>query len=328
MKTGYITHPAYLEHDTGPGHPESSQRLRTLDQKILQKDPSGKPTPLQNQLQIITPDLTENLDLWISKVHQPEYCRLVKEKTPAQGRVYFDPDTPCSPGSYLAAELAVSGLITAIDAVMEKRLYNAFCAVRPPGHHAEPDRAMGFCLFNQVAIGARYLQKHHQLDKVFIIDWDVHHGNGTQHIFYEDPSVYYFSTHQFPFYPGTGSGDEQGTGRGKGFTHNIPLRAGAGDAAIIQIFENELADALAAFQPDFILISAGFDAHKSDPLASLNVTEQGFKQLTQIVLSLAKDHCGGRLISCLEGGYHLEALARSVEEHLTALTHLQNTPKP
>ncbi len=320
MKTGYITHPAYLEHDTGPGHPESPQRLLALDQHILKKSGADTPGTLKSRLKIITPVLVDDLYRWISEIHRPAYLKLLKAKNPKHGRIYLDPDTPCSPGSLYAAEMAVSGLITAIDGVMNQNIQNAFCAIRPPGHHAEPDRAMGFCLFNQIAIGARYLQKKHHLNKIFIIDWDVHHGNGTQHAFEEDPSVYYFSTHQFPFYPGTGTKEERGTGKGKGFTQNIPLRAGAGDAELITTFENELTDALTSFQPDFILISAGFDAHKDDPLASLTVTEQGFEDLTHIVRTLAKSNCGGRIVSCLEGGYNLNALARSVEKHLSALS--------
>ncbi|MFQ5587315.1 MAG: histone deacetylase [Nitrospiria bacterium] len=320
MKTGYITHPAYLAHDTGPGHPESSRRLAVLDQEILRKDTSTPPDILQNRLKVITPTLIDDLDRWILEVHLPSHLRLLKEKQPISGRIYLDPDTPCAPGSYFAAQMAVSGLLTAIDGVMAQEIQNAFCAVRPPGHHAEADRAMGFCLFNQIAIGSRYLQRKHGLGKIFIIDWDVHHGNGTQHTFYEDPSVYYFSTHQFPFYPGTGAREEQGASRGKGCTQNIPLSAGAGDLEIIAIFEKELADAVAVFQPDFILISAGFDAHRDDPLAALNVTEAGFETMTKIVRALAETHCGGRVVSCLEGGYNLDALARSVEKHLQALS--------
>jgi acetoin utilization deacetylase AcuC-like enzyme len=218
-----------------------------------------------------------------------------------------------------AALMAVSGLLTAIDEVMAGRLRNGFCAVRPPGHHAESTRAMGFCIFNNIAIGARYLQLHHQCKRVFIIDWDVHHGNGTQNSFYADPSVFYFSTHQYPFYPGTGSAKERGVDDGEGFTVNCPLSAGAGDQEILRLFNKELSVAVSAFQPDFILISAGFDAHRDDPLASLQVTDDGFSEMTHIVKGLAETYCGGRVVSCLEGGYDLAALARSVGRHLEVL---------
>ena len=202
---------------------------------------------------------------------------------------------------------------------MAGSLRNAFCALRPPGHHAESDRAMGFCLLNTVAIGARYLQGKHRLARIFIVDWDVHHGNGTQHIFYNDPNVFYFSTHQYPFYPGTGSSEERGIGEGEGTTRNCPLAAGSGDREILAQFESALASEMAAFRPDFILISAGFDAHRDDPLAQLAVSDAGFFEMTQVVLSLAATYCNGRVVSCLEGGYHLAALSRSVEQHLRAL---------
>jgi acetoin utilization deacetylase AcuC-like enzyme len=216
--------------------------------------------------------------------------------------------------------MAVSGVLTAIDRVMEGSLLNAFCAVRPPGHHAESNRAMGFCLFNNVAIGARYLQKRHGLKRIFILDWDVHHGNGTQHSFYDDPTVFYFSTHQYPFYPGTGSEAERGAGEGEGTTLNCPLPSGSGDREMLSIFEKELASSVMSFSPDFILLSAGFDAHRDDPLASLQVTDGGFREMTRIVKSLAQTACQGRVVSSLEGGYNLAALARSVGVHLEILS--------
>ncbi|MEC4678522.1 MAG: histone deacetylase [Nitrospirota bacterium] len=316
MKTGYITHPDFLAHDTGDDHPESPRRLSVLDEHILGQAHS----PLQDQLKIITPKRNPALYRWISEIHIPSYIDALKNKIPTTGRIYLDADTPYSPGSLKAAEMAVSGVLTAVDQVMDGTLNNAFCALRPPGHHAEPDRAMGFCLFNNVAVAARYIQKKHHLPKIFIIDWDVHHGNGTQNAFYDDASVFYLSSHQFPCYPGTGSTKENGQGLGEGTTLNLPLHAGTNDAELLRIFEKVLPDTLATFQPDFILISAGFDAHRDDPLAALEITDTGFAEMTNIVRSLAETHCQGRIVSCLEGGYHLHALAQSVKKHLSVLS--------
>ena len=212
------------------------------------------------------------------------------------------------------------GAVTqAVDRIIDDTLDAAFCAVRPPGHHALADRAMGFCLFNNVAIGARYAQQRHALSRILIVDWDVHHGNGTQAIFYDDPSVLYFSTHQYPFYPGTGARAETGRGAGAGFTINVPLPAGAGDAELIRAFQEELLPRALTFKPQLILISAGFDAHRDDPLAGLAVTEAGYAELTRIVRGIAEACCRGRIVSVLEGGYNLLALGRSVEAHLRTL---------
>jgi acetoin utilization deacetylase AcuC-like enzyme len=202
---------------------------------------------------------------------------------------------------------------------MDGRADNAFCAVRPPGHHAESDQAMGFCFFNNVAIGARYLRTHYQLDRVAIIDWDVHHGNGTQHSFSADANVFFFSIHQYPHYPGTGAANECGSGPGKGTTLNIPVAAGSGDPTYIAHFEHSLLPELERFQPEFVLISAGFDAHTNDPLGQVNLTTAGFKTLSNLVLQAASDLCGGRVVSTLEGGYDLDATADSVLAHLQAL---------
>ncbi|MGB3942733.1 MAG: histone deacetylase [Candidatus Manganitrophaceae bacterium] len=312
MKTGFVTHPIYRRHDTGPGHPESAERLAAIEGYLAK-------TGLLSELVEIVPGDDPDPAVWIKSVHDPDYYQALKKMVPRDERIYLDPDTPYSPMSLAAAEKAVAGVLTAIDRVMAGVVQNAFCAVRPPGHHAESNRAMGFCLFNNVAIGARYLQKRHGLERVFILDWDVHHGNGTQQMFYSDPTVFYFSTHQSPFYPGTGSERERGEGPGEGFTLNCPLPRGAGDKEILDCFEKVMAPALAAFQPDFILISAGFDAHRNDPLAGLTVTEEGFFEMTRIVRFLAETHCQGRIVSCLEGGYHLAALARSVGRHLEGM---------
>jgi acetoin utilization deacetylase AcuC-like enzyme len=209
--------------------------------------------------------------------------------------------------------------LAALDEVLGKRVNNAFCAVRPPGHHAETERAMGFCIFNNVAIGARYAQMNHKLKKILIVDWDAHHGNGTQHIFYEDPTVFYFSVHQFPHYPGTGSDEEEGEGEGKGFTLNMPMCAGSGDLEYIEVFENILYPEAIKFSPDLILISAGFDGHKDDPLSNLNLSAGGFKRFTQVVLKVAEECCEGRVVSVLEGGYNLKAFSESISSHLSAL---------
>jgi len=231
----------------------------------------------------------------------------------------LDPDTVASPGSWDAARYAVGAVTEAIDRIMAGSLNSAFCAVRPPGHHALSDRAMGFCLFNNVAIGARYAQRRHRLVRILIIDWDVHHGNGTQAVFEEDPSVLYFSTHQYPFYPGTGAATETGEGRGQGFTMNVPLSAGTGDAAYIAVFEQQLLPRALAYRPDCVLISAGFDAHYADPLAQMQVTEAGYRRMTQVVKEIAATCCAQRLIAVLEGGYNLDALGRSVEAHVQEL---------
>jgi len=264
------------------------------------------------------PDET-TLAPWIDAVHAPGYREALHRAVPPQGIRYLDADTGLSPGSWPAALTAAGGMLSAVDAVMSGRVTNAFCAVRPPGHHAESGRGMGFCLFNNVAIAARYLQRHHNIGKVAIVDWDVHHGNGTQEIFYGDPTVLYVSTHQHPLYPGTGSEAETGKEAGKGFTLNFPMPAGRDDDDYAAVFVKSIIPALKVFGPDFILISAGFDAHRDDPLAGMNVTEAGFGEFTRLVRQVADLSAHGRIVSCLEGGYNLPALARSVQFHLTAL---------
>jgi len=308
LDTGFIYHDIYLQHDTRPGHPERPQRLTAIVTRLREKD-------LLSQLVTPTPAPLE----WLTTVHTLEYVQRVR-KSCKEGVKYLDSmDTPISPKSYEVAVMAVGGVLAAIDGVMEGKFRNAFCAIRPPGHHALKDRAMGFCIFNNVAIGARYIQSRYGLSKVLIVDWDVHHGNATQAAFYDDSTVLYFSTHQYPFYPGTGSEEERGTGKGLDTNINVPLPAGYGDKEYKKAFEEILRPKAIEFNPDFVLISAGFDAHKDDPLGGMNVTARGFAEMTEIAKKIAEKCCKGRLVSVLEGGYNLNGLADSVEAHVLAL---------
>jgi acetoin utilization deacetylase AcuC-like enzyme len=309
-KTGLVYHPAYLEHDMGAGHPESPERLRAILQQLEASGTAGR-------LVRIEPRKAE--DEWITRIHSTGYVAMLHEHAPATGRVSLDPDTSMSPGSLKAAYLAAGGALAAVDAIMTGQVEHVFCAVRPPGHHAEAGRAMGFCLFNNVAIATRYIQHKWGLKRVLLVDWDVHHGNGTQHSFEDDPTVLFFSTHQFPHYPGTGRIAERGRGAGEGFTINVPMESGQGDEEYRKVFQEVLSPAADRFQPDFVIVSAGFDAHQDDPLAGMGLTEAGYRDLTDIVVDIARRHAGGRLLSCLEGGYNLRALAASVDSHLTAL---------
>ena len=309
-RTAFVFHPDYFTHDMGSGHPESPERLRAIINRLTDGG-------TLDRLQRIEPSMAS--DEWITKIHTPSYVASLKAHGPSSGRVSLDPDTSMSPGSLAAAYRAVGGAIAGVDAIVSGAVEHAFCAVRPPGHHAERDRAMGFCLFNNVAIAARYAQHRYQIGRVLIVDWDVHHGNGTQHAFYHDPSVLFFSTHQNPYYPGTGQATESGEGEGEGATINVPMTSGQGDQDYREIFEQVLVPAADAFKPNFIIISAGFDAHREDPLAGMKLTDDGYARLTGIVSQIARRHCQGRILSCLEGGYHLAALASSVERHLLAL---------
>ncbi|MFQ5918055.1 MAG: histone deacetylase, partial [Candidatus Binatia bacterium] len=307
--TALVYHPDYLLHNPGSGHPERPERLRAIMAHLERQG-------LLDALLRLQPEMAS--ESWLTRVHTPTYLNLL-EKAVRTAPVALDPDTIVSAQSYRVARLAVGGVLLAVDAVIEGRARNAFAAVRPPGHHALPDRAMGFCLLNSVAIATRYVQKKHRLKRVLIVDWDVHHGNSTQDIFYSDPSVLYFSTHQYPFYPGTGSEQEKGQGPGHGMNINVPLPAGSGDRAVISAFREKLVPAAEAFKPEFVLISAGFDGHQRDPLAQFQLTEDGYAALTRIVKEIAERFAGGRLVSMLEGGYDLEALSRSVEAHLRVL---------
>jgi acetoin utilization deacetylase AcuC-like enzyme len=308
--TGLVYHPAYLDHDMGAGHPESPNRLTAIMRQLERSGTAGR-------VKRIEPRKAE--DEWITQIHSPAYVAALNNQHPMSGRVSLDPDTSMSPGSLTAAYLAAGGALAAVDAIMRGEVEHAFCAVRPPGHHAEAAHAMGFCLFNNVAIAARYIQKHYRASRVLIVDWDVHHGNGTQHSFEQDPSVLFFSAHQFPHYPGTGRSAERGTGAGEGFTINVPMDAGDGDEEYHAVFMNVLLPAADAFKPEFVIISAGFDAHRDDPLASMGLTEAGYSDLTGLVAGIARRHAQGRLLSALEGGYNLPALSASVDAHLKAL---------
>jgi len=296
-----------------PGHPESPERLKVIYQML--EDPGMK-----GMLQEVKPRLANREELEMN--HTPQYIDLIASTA---GKPYYrlDMDTSTCAKSYETALLAVGGLLELIKAVMEGRLKNGFALIRPPGHHAERDRAMGFCLFNNVAIGAYYAIKHFSLERILIVDWDVHHGNGTQHSFYEDPRVLYFSTHRYGFfYPGTGSATEVGKGEGTGFTVNVPLSTGAGDSDYGNIFEKILRPIALEYQPQLILISAGFDIHFDDPLGGMKVTERGFARMTQILMEIAETAAQGRLIITLEGGYDVNGQRRSVKAVLKELAQV------
>ena len=306
---GFACDDRCLRHDNGPGHPERPERLVAI------RDRLERGGTLDRLLAIAPePAPIEALE----RVHDPAYVaalRRVCERAPVQ----LDPDTAVSEGSWEAALLSAGAGLAAVDAVFAGRARSAFVATRPPGHHAERDRAMGFCLFNNIAVAARHAQDRHGAERMAIVDWDVHHGNGTQHIFDEDDTVLYVSTHEWPFYPGTGAKNERGRGRGLGFTVNLPLPVGSGDEEYRRVFEGEVVPALERFGPDLILISAGFDAHERDPLAGMALTTEGYGRLTEILRGAAERLCAGRIVSLLEGGYDLEALAASVETHLRVL---------
>jgi acetoin utilization deacetylase AcuC-like enzyme len=306
-----VYHDDFLKHLTGYGHPESSERLEAIMDALRGEG-------LLERLHRITP--TAASEETVALVHTPDYIQWVSAKC-REGASWLDHgDTVVCRDSYRVALLAVGAATAAADWVMEKEARSAFCAVRPPGHHAEADRAMGFCLFNNVAICARYLQGKHSVERVLILDWDVHHGNGSQSVFYADPSVFYFSVHEYPYYPGTGAEEEKGTGEGTGATLNVPLRAGSSDEEYIHAFREKLVPAADRFEPDVTLISAGFDAHISDPLAAMCMTDDGFAELTRIVREIADKHSKGRIVSVLEGGYDLKAMPASVVRHLRVLS--------
>lgn len=309
IRTGFVYHPDYLKHDPGGWHPETPERLTALVNAIRDSGLWEKLVHLEP-----SPATVEQVEY----VHSAEYIESLR-KFCARGGGLMDLDTGVSPDSFDAAMLAVGGVIRAIDAVMDGEVENAFAAIRPPGHHAYPEKSKGFCLFNNIAIGARYLQKERGLDKVLIVDWDLHHGDGTHYYFYGDPSVFYFSIHEYPFYPGTGGMYENGRGEGVGYTMNVPVPFGTGVQEYLDAFEKKLKPVSLRFKPDFVLISAGFDAHKDDPLSGIPLTSSAYGQFTDIIREIADQTCGGKIVSLLEGGYDLHALPESVLEHLEHL---------
>ncbi len=305
MKTGLVTSDTYQNHNTGEGHPEKIDRVTAVIDNFKKIDNKEliwkKPTKFDQSFLINT--------------HSSEYIDLVSKSFPENGLAFLDGDTVVSPGSKEATKDAVGSIITAIDGVQQKEFKNAFCAVRPPGHHAEKDKAMGFCIYNNVAVGANYLIEKYKYNKIAIIDFDVHHGNGTQDIFYNNEKVLYISTHQYPYYPGSGS--EKETGKFNNIL-NIPLEAGTTAEQFLNAYENVLKK-LKEFKPEFLLFSAGFDAHIDDPLAQLRLSSEDFYHLTKRTLEVSKSMCNGNVVSILEGGYDLKALQDSTKRHVDAL---------
>ncbi len=305
MSTLIFGHQSSEEHDMGLGHPERPDRIRAV-KKALEADRFSDLEYREAPRAAVDQ---------ISRVHDHSYVTNLLEAVPDQGRVQVDPDTSMCPASGEAALRACGAIIAAIDAIMDGDANSAFCAVRPPGHHAEPARGMGFCLFNNVAIGVEHARTVHNLEKIAVVDFDVHHGNGTQAAFWENPKVLVASSHQYPFYPGTGAEDETGVGN----IFNVPLANGSGSKLFRRGIENAVLPALEEFEPDLIVISAGFDGHARDPLANLFLEEEDFEWITGNLVNIAGEYCNGRIVSSLEGGYDLEALSSSVTAHLTAL---------
>lgn len=312
MVTSLITSEKYKYHITGPGFPESPERLDAIIDHL-------ESTGLLNELDVVEPNRKDKS--FCKLVHDDEYITRVRQACELGAPIVDTGDNPISKNSYDTALLAVGGITEAVDRVFTGSANNAMALLRPPGHHAEKGMAMGFCLFNNVAIAARYAQQNYEVEKVVIIDFDVHHGNGTQHIFEADPTVMYVSLHQYPFYPGSGSADETGSGDAKGTTINYPLNLGVGDNEFIDIFDNSLSDKVLKYNPDLIIISAGFDAHVNDPIGGLRVTTEGYHNISKTITKIAGEVCDGKIISALEGGYNLKALAESVETHLKVLVN-------
>lgn len=305
MVTALYTHPVFFEHDTGLGHPECAERLHAVWRALEAEIFSG----------LARLECPEVSDEQLERVHPRSYIETIAGKIPEEGRVFLDADTLISPASGEAARRAAGGVCAAVDAVMGGEFRNAFCAVRPPGHHAEPTRAMGFCIFNNVAIGALQAKVEHGLDRVAVVDFDVHHGNGTQAVFHKDKALYYASLHEYPLYPGTGAADERGVGN----ILNLTLPAHSGSREMRDAVGDRLIPALDLFRPEFLLISAGFDAHVRDPLANLHWTDEDYAWITGELLGVAERHAGNRVVSVLEGGYDLTGLAGGVARHVGTL---------
>lgn len=331
---GFISSPRYVDHDTGPHHPERPDRIRAIHRAVREAGliSSSDPFPdFKLALGTVSSDGAKAIELepyradeqWVLTVHTPDHLSYLRRVIEAGGWVLDQGDTRVGESSYEIALLSLGGVLRACDAVMtaEQGLKRAFAAVRPPGHHAEPERAMGFCLFSNVAIGARYLQRKYGVKRVAIVDFDVHHGNGTQAAFEADPTVFFVSMHENPrtLYPGSGFEWEVGVGPGRGYTMNVPMNARSGDEEYLAALKSKVIPAVEAFGPEILMISAGFDAHVDDPLAHIELSEQGFERMTRELVGLAERKCGGRVISTLEGGYNLRALGRSVVRHMVAL---------
>ena len=306
MATLLYTHEACVAHHTGDRHPESPDRLRSVWAALAGVDFD----------RLVRREAPEASRAQLSLAHRPEYVDAVLAAIPETGRRHLDPDTVVSPASGAAALRGAGAVVAAVDAIMTERdVGNAFCAVRPPGHHAERARSMGFCLFNNIAVGALHARAGHGLRRPAVIDFDVHHGNGTQHMFENDEDLFYASSHQAPFYPGTGAKSETGAGN----IVNAPLAAGSGSGEFRAAYKDDILPALRAFDPDILFVSAGFDGHADDPLAQLRLTEDDYRWITRELLAVAKERCDGRVVSALEGGYDLGALARSTEAHVLEL---------
>ncbi|MBN1932799.1 MAG: histone deacetylase [Desulfobacterales bacterium] len=311
-RTGFLWDKRYLLHDTGPYHPESPKRLQAIYQGIE----AGNLLPHLRLIQASRADLN-----WIQQVHSKKYIQRFEEACRSGQTIFDSLDNPIGPVTFEIALLAVGGILDTTRLVMEGQIDNAFCAVRPPGHHAEKNRAMGFCYFNNVAIAARYIQNQWDVHKVGIVDFDVHHGNGTQHIFEEDPSVFYYSIHQHPSfaYPGTGREFEKGIGAGYGFTLNSPVLPGQGDADYHRLMERDLFPAFKTFKPEVILVSVGFDGHVDDDMSDIQLSTSGFSWIQSKIVEMAESYSKGRLISILEGGYSLERLPDLAKNHVEIL---------
>lgn len=307
MATLFYSHPDFLKHDTGAGHPENSRRLTAIDQALQNKN-------FKRLIRLPAP-LADDVNDKIKLIHPETYIDNILAMVPAQGFNYIDADTILSPGSANAALRAVSSVCDGLDRILQNQANQAFCSVRPPGHHATPTRAMGFCLFNNIAIGAEYARRKYQVEHIAIVDFDVHHGNGTQAAFEQQTAVLYASSHEMPNYPGTGYVSETGVGN----IVNVPLHAGCTGAEFRRLYQTRIFPELEKFKPELLLISAGFDAHRDDPLSSIQLLEDDYFWVTQELTSLAERFCQGKLLSVLEGGYNLVALGNSVAQHILAL---------
>ncbi|MER3445644.1 MAG: histone deacetylase [Candidatus Dadabacteria bacterium] len=314
-RLGIVLDKLYFDHDNGSGHPESQERLLAIVDML-----NG--TRLIDELIMIQPrDATKEE---ITLVHEPRYFDFI-QSTRGRMRVFLDTDTSTCPVSFNAAVRAAGGMVSSVDSVLKGEVDMAFPLVRPPGHHAERNKAMGFCIFNNVAIGAAYANKFYGMERILIVDWDLHHGNGTQHMFYDSPDVLYFSTHQYPYYPGTGRIEEVGTGKGMGYTINVPLPLGMGDREYIRIFFQILKPVIDQYKPQIILVSAGFDAYYEDPLGGMKVTPRGFAQMTRFLKEMSEEHCKGKIILILEGGYNLDGLWESTKAVIDELLEKTQT---